>query len=60
MSWEESGGPTVSKPTRRGFGTTLIEQSVPYELDGEVRLDFAPAGVHCELAFPVREQPASF
>ncbi|TFH20167.1 MAG: PAS domain S-box protein [Myxococcales bacterium] len=58
--WDETGGPTVGKPTRRGFGTTLIEQSVPYELDGEVQLEFAPAGVHCELAFPIREQPAGF
>lgn len=53
VTWSESGGPQVSQVHRRGFGTTLIEESVPYELDGEVDLQLAPAGVCCEIAFPL-------
>src|SRR5690606_33829509 len=37
--WEERGGPTVKQPTRIGFGTTIINRSIPYDLGGrsEVR-----------------------
>ncbi len=34
LDWRESGGPPVRAPSRRGFGTTLIERSIPYELQG--------------------------
>jgi len=39
-SWAESGGPAVQVPTRRGFGTTLIERTLTHELDAEVRREF--------------------
>lgn len=52
LTWRESGGPVVSAPARRGFGSVLIEQSIPYELGGSVRLDFAPAGVECTIRIP--------
>jgi light-regulated signal transduction histidine kinase (bacteriophytochrome) len=38
IHWSESGGPPVKPPTRRGFGTTLIERSIPYELKGEAEI----------------------
>lgn len=53
LSWRESGGPTVAPPRRRGFGRTLIETSVAYELKGEVSLRFLPEGVACDLAIPL-------
>lgn len=49
LTWTESGGPTVTSPVRRGFGSTLLEQVTPRELNGEVKVDFRPAGVTVRL-----------
>lgn len=48
LVWTEHGGPAVVPPTRRGFGSRLIETSVSSDL-GEGRLEFAPAGVRWRL-----------
>jgi PAS domain S-box-containing protein len=53
LVWQESGGPTVEKPKRMGFGTKMVERSIPAELDGTALLQFDPAGVRCELRFPL-------
>jgi PAS domain S-box-containing protein len=45
LSWLESGGPAVSVPTRRGFGSRILEQALPTELQGTVALDYRPAGL---------------
>lgn len=47
--WTESGGPTVTPPTRRGFGTTLLDQVTGRELNGETSIDYRPAGVVARL-----------
>jgi two-component sensor histidine kinase/PAS domain-containing protein len=49
LSWRESGGPPVVAPSRRGFGSRLLEQGLLHDLDGESRLEFAPDGVRCEI-----------
>ena len=36
LDWLESGGPAVAKPTRRGFGSLLLERVLSPELNGEV------------------------
>jgi two-component sensor histidine kinase len=51
LTWTESGGPPVREPTRRGFGTRLIERSLAQDLEGEVRLAFAPTGLVCTVEF---------
>jgi two-component system CheB/CheR fusion protein len=53
LQWTETGGPEVVTPTRRGFGTRLINEGVPYELDGEVTLAFPPGGVTCTIDVPL-------
>jgi PAS domain S-box-containing protein len=53
LEWHESGGPPVSPPAHRGFGSVLIERSIPYELGGRVDLEFAPEGLRCTIAFPL-------
>lgn len=53
LTWRESGGPPVTPPTRRGFGSRLIQGGLAQELQGEVRLDYAPAGVVCLIVMPV-------
>ncbi len=52
LGWQETGGPTVVAPTRRGFGTTIIERSIPYELNGTAEVDYHPAGVRASFLVP--------
>ena len=54
LQWREMGGPPVQAPTRRGFGTTIIERSVPHDLHGEASLDYAPDGVRARFVVPPR------
>ncbi len=56
LQWVESGGPAVEPPIRRGFGSRLIGEGVPYELDGEVTLAFLREGVTCTIDVPLAEE----
>jgi PAS domain S-box-containing protein len=52
IEWREQDGPEVSPPTRRGFGSRLIERSLREQLGGSARLDFAPSGLVCHIRLP--------
>lgn len=54
LSWKERGGPPVQAPERRGFGTTIIEKSIPHELQGEADVDFALGGLEARFLIPAR------
>ncbi len=54
ITWEETGGPAVKPPKRRGFGSTIIERSVPFELGGKARVDFRLTGLRAEFLIPER------
>jgi two-component sensor histidine kinase len=45
MIWAEAGGPHVTAPVQRGFGSRLIERSARDQLGGEATVDFLPHGV---------------
>ncbi|GJE79532.1 PAS domain-containing sensor histidine kinase [Methylorubrum thiocyanatum] len=49
FDWIETGGPPVTPPAGRGFGSKLIERIVASYFDGEGRLDFDPAGIRFRL-----------
>jgi two-component sensor histidine kinase len=49
LSWTESGGPTVTPPQRRGFGSRLIEQVLASDFGGKVTVRYAPEGLRVEL-----------
>ena len=49
LSWTESGGPLVTPPTRRGFGSNLIERSFANADGGGVRFDYRPDGLRCDI-----------
>ncbi len=49
LSWTEGGGPRVFAPTRRGFGSTLLDQVTGRELNGETVVEYRPAGVYARL-----------
>src|SRR5690606_16466272 len=56
LEWQERGGPAVQPPTRRGFGTRLMEGCIERDLNGELDLAFHPDGVVCEISVPVEER----
>lgn len=58
LCWQERGGPPVAPPTRKGFGTRLIERSLAQELAGEVNLAYVPAGVVCTIKAPLPKEGA--
>lgn len=48
----ESGGAPVQAPTRRGFGSTIIERSIPHDLGGEATVHYHLAGLRAHLVVP--------
>lgn len=53
MRWTEFGGPVVTVPGRKGFGSRLIAEMTEMSLQGEVVLDFDTAGLRWELKAPL-------
>ena len=49
LIWTESGGPMVSPPGHKGFGSTLLDQVTGRELNGDTKVDYRPAGVTVRL-----------
>jgi PAS domain S-box-containing protein len=52
LRWTETGGPPVKPPTRRGFGTRVMESMIRGQLKGEMRFDWPAEGLACEIALP--------
>ncbi len=55
LRWQEHGGPRVTPPARRGFGSRLIERGLAGTVDGEVATHYPPEGVVCTLTAPLAE-----
>jgi PAS domain S-box-containing protein len=53
LRWEESGGPLVHAPVRKGFGSRLIERSLAHDLNGTAQIEFRPEGVVCTVDAPL-------
>lgn len=53
IEWLERGGPAITAPPiRKGFGTTIIERSIPFELKGTAEISYEPAGVEAKFLIP--------
>lgn len=52
LRWQEKGGPPVMPPSRKGFGSRVIERGLAHELEGAVDLDYRTDGVVCTINFP--------
>ena len=52
LIWTERGGPPVEPPTRRSFGTRMME-SLGQQLNGQVRLTYEPSGFVYSLDVPL-------
>jgi PAS domain S-box-containing protein len=55
LSWTETGGPSVEPPACRGFGTCVMEGMIRDQLKGEMRFDWRPQGLACEIALPASQ-----
>jgi PAS domain S-box-containing protein len=51
--WQEQYGPAVSQPSRKGFGSQLIERVLAFELGGQVHIAYPPEGAVCEIIAPL-------
>lgn len=56
--WQESGGPEVRPPHRRGFGSRLIERGIAAELKGNAVVAYEPGGLRCTISIPLAATPA--
>jgi light-regulated signal transduction histidine kinase (bacteriophytochrome)/CheY-like chemotaxis protein len=52
IEWRERGGPAVQPPRRQGFGTTIIQRSIPYDLGGKAEVRYALTGVEADFCIP--------
>ncbi len=52
VRWREEGGPRIAPPSRQGFGTRMIEQSVRAE-GGEAKFDYSPTGLSAQIMLPL-------
>jgi light-regulated signal transduction histidine kinase (bacteriophytochrome) len=62
VTWREHDGPLVKPPERKGFGTTIIERSVPYDLGGSAEVRYNESGFEADFCIPSRHvsEPKSF
>lgn len=59
LTWREIDGPRIAPPTRRGFGSRLIERNVRHDLAGEIKLAYANGGFSAEFAIPLDRERSS-
>lgn len=53
LTWQEHGGPEVTPPTRKGFGSRMIERALAGTVRGKADVDYAPTGLVFKLSAPV-------
>ena len=55
LTWTEKGGPRVSQPARKGFGTRLIQRNLAHDLGGEATIEYRPEGVISVMRTPIEK-----
>jgi two-component sensor histidine kinase len=53
LEWRERDGPPVQKPTRSGFGSTVLRRMSERSLNADVELNYLPAGLLWRLECPL-------
>ena len=56
LRWKERNGPGVVSPSRRGFGSTLIERGTVTTAQDHTVLAFEPDGVRCEIGLSLGQR----
>jgi CheY-like chemotaxis protein len=54
MEWHECGGPAVCPPSRRGFGSVLIDRSIPFDIGGTSAIEYRPTGLAGFFKIPAK------
>ncbi|MCI9868107.1 GAF domain-containing protein [Rhizobium skierniewicense] len=52
IKWRETGGPAVVAPNRRGFGSVIVERTIPFDLQGTAELRFLMPGLEADFFIP--------
>ncbi len=60
LTWRESGGPPVSEPPSKGFGSKLIGQMIGADFGGRTELRFDPSGVTWSIDAPLTPLKSNF
>ena len=55
LVWDESGGPPVAPPARKGFGSRLLERNLARELGGPTTIEYRPVGLICRISCRLRD-----
>ena len=59
LEWREAGGPTVTIPNHKGFGTQILSRALG-QFGGAVGIDFAPTGLCCKISLTLSPETAQF
>ena len=57
LQWVETGGPSVTPPTTKGYGTKVITASIQQQLSGAATFDWRPAGLAFDMAISIGDTP---
>ena len=60
LSWQESDGPEIAPPNRRGYGSRAIVAGIERQLGGIVKFDWQTNGLRCTLSVPHDPNKESF
>nr|WP_240539925.1 sensor histidine kinase [Salinarimonas soli] len=55
LSWSERGGPSVAKPTHKGFGSVLLQRVLAQQCSADIVIDYAPEGLTFRMDAPLAE-----
>jgi len=56
LDWTERGGPAVEPPTRKGFGSTLLQRVLKLQCEADIAFDYEPTGLHFTMRAPLPDQ----
>ena len=56
FEWRDRGGPNVSPPQRKGFGTELLERTLAFEFKGQTTLAYNNHGLDCTITLPLSKR----
>jgi PAS domain S-box-containing protein len=60
LNWVETGGPAVTAPATRGYGTRVVAMGIENQLGGSVKFDWDRKGLRCSMTVPIDAKTVSF
>lgn len=56
IAWVERGGPPVERPSRKGFGSTLLHRVLTHQCHATINMAYDPEGLSCHMDIPLVEE----